>query len=141
MSEPTYSIIAFPAYDIPKAYEALVYSKWLRSLRYGNKLFSRTDSDAYYLAYHAYLKSLMENGKSILSLAVLTEDHDVVLGFSVSREHILDYVHVHKDHRNQGIASRLIPKEITTFTHLTKTAERIWDNNPKYQKLIFNPFL
>jgi GNAT superfamily N-acetyltransferase len=71
-------------------------------------------------------------------LAVLSDDRDVVLGFSVSREDILDYVHVHKDMRKQGVATSLIPKDIKIITHLTKTALLVW---PKYENITFNPFI
>jgi hypothetical protein len=137
---PTYSIISYPAKDLPKNYTALVYSKWLRTLRFGNPIFKNIDSDAFYHNYHKFIENLMKKPDSIVRLAVLTEDQDVVLGFSVSREDVLDYVHVHKDNRELGIAKKLIPQNTTTFTHITLTALQIWRHKEKYQYLKYNPF-
>lgn len=94
----------------------------------------------------------MKKPDCLIKLAVLTEDKDVVLGFSVSREDVLDYIHVHKDSRKDaemlidgkvvkfpgGIGKKLLPKPLTTFTHLTKIALIIWQTE-KYKHLKFNP--
>jgi len=137
---PTYSVISYPSRDLPTNYIALVYSKWLRSLRFGNPLFKNIESDAFYREYHKYIESLLEKPLSVIRLAVLSDDHDVVLGFSVSREAIIDYVHVHMDHRRVGVGRSLLPAHTTTMTHITMTSLTIWRNNPKYEHLIFNPF-
>jgi ribosomal protein S18 acetylase RimI-like enzyme len=137
---PTYTVLSVKASELPEAYRPLIYSKWLRSLRFGNELFKKVDSDEYYANYQKYLENLMAKPDSLVRLAVLTDDKDVVLGFSVSREDVLDYVHVHTDHRRQGIGKAVLPKHFTTFTHLTFTATGIWRKNMKYRQLKFNPF-
>lgn len=136
----TYSILAYPAKELPSQYTAMVFSKWLRSLRFGNPVFKAINSDDFYKDYHAYLENLLKKPDSIVRLAVLSDDLDVVLGFSVSREDVLDYIHVHKDQRKMGIAKLLMPTGVTTMTHLTKTAMEIWQTNSKYKHLKFNPF-
>lgn len=136
----TYSIIVFPASKIPQTFLPLIFSKWLRSLRFGNHLFEAVDSDIYYKVYHVYIENLLKKPDSVVRLAVLSDDPDIVLGFSVSREDVLDYVHVHKDHRKTGIGTKLIPEGITTMTHLTKTAINIWQNKNRYKQWKFNPF-
>lgn len=138
--EPTYSIISFPASKLPENFVPLVFSKWLRSLRFGNPLFKRVYTKDYYKNYHTYIENLLKKPDSIIRLAVLTDDQDVVLGFSVSREDVLDYIHVHNDYRRIGIARLLMPKDITTFTHITTTWLSIWPGNPNYKHLQFNPF-
>lgn len=142
IENPSYSIISYSSNMLPVQYTSLIFSKWLRSLRFGNPLFKNIDSDEFYKQYHAYLERLLDKPGSTIKLAVLTDDHDVVLGFSVVREDVLDYIYVHKDQRNQGIAKSLMPSNITTFSHITNTAMMIWqrDNNPKYKHLKFNPF-
>ncbi len=138
--ESYYSVVSYPAKELPEQYTSMVYSKWLRSLRFGNPVFKAIETDAYYRQYHAYLEMLMKKPDSLIKLAVLSDDHDVVLGFSVSREDVIDYIHVHKDHRRQGIAKKLLPPGITTMSHTTLTALQIWRENPKYKHLKFNPF-
>jgi hypothetical protein len=140
MTEVTasYTILTYPYSELPKQYEAMIYSKWLRSLRFGNEMFKLIDSDAYYKNYHKFLEVLLSRNATI-RLAVLTSDYDVVLGFSAYRDFILDYVHVHKDNRRIGIATSLIPASIEVITHLTKMFIPIWES--KYSHWIFNPFI
>ncbi len=138
----SYSIIAFQGANVPKEYINLIYSKWLRSLRFGNDFFKLADSDSYYDAYQNYIKVLLNKPNAMVRLAVLTDEKDVVLGFSVYRGYIsnivLDYVHVHKDHRKLGIGTRLLPHGVSTITHLTRTGLSIWGS--KYGYWSFNPF-
>jgi hypothetical protein len=72
-------------------------------------------------------------------LAVLGDDSDVVLGFSCSRGDVLDYVHVHKDYRRNGIGCSLISEGIQTITHLTHNGMSFWTAVLPNTK--FNPFL
>jgi GNAT superfamily N-acetyltransferase len=116
----------------------LIFSKWLRSLRYGNDYFKLIDPPAYYAAYHRFIQNILNHPDTSVRLAVLSDDADVVLGFSVSRGTILDYVHVHKDQRRQGIGRQLVPKGIDTITHLTRTGLSIWGS--KMAGVKFNPF-
>jgi GNAT superfamily N-acetyltransferase len=144
-STSTYSIISYPASQLPKSYEALVYSKWLRSLRFGNDYFKLMDKHPYFVAYHAYLSQLLAKPNTVIRLAVLSDDPDTVLGFSVCRDHIVDYCHVHKDLRKQGIGTSLLPSDIIknegegySVTHLTNIGLSIWSK--KLSKARFNPF-
>jgi GNAT superfamily N-acetyltransferase len=133
-----YTITVATARMLSPQYKPLIYSKWLRSLRFGNDYFLRILQDAYYKSYHRYITSILDSKDALVCLAVLSDDRDVVLGFSVSRGNILDYVHVHKDYRGNGIAKALVPRCIDTFTHITKLAQRILDE--KYKDWKFNPF-
>lgn len=115
----------------------MIFSKWLRSLRFGNEYFKLIDSDSYYHSYHIYINQLLQRPSVFVHLAVLSDDHDVVLGFSVMELGVLHYVHVHKDQRKQGIGTNLA-KDFHTITHLTHIGVSIW--NKKYPKVRFNPF-
>ncbi len=134
----TYSVLSFPGPAIPPDYQAIIYSGWLKSLRHGNDYFRLINPPQYYAAYHRYVSSILHKPEALVRLAVLTDDKDVVLGFSVVRDTILDYVCVFKNMRRQGIATSLVPADIDTITHLTKTALTIWGS--KYGHWQFNPF-
>lgn len=136
----SYEILAFPAKHTPDQYLPLIFSKWLRSLRFGSDAFKHIESTYYYREYHKFIESLLEKPDAIVRLAVLSDNHDVVLGFSVSREDVLDYIHVHLDQRRQGIAKKLAPIGITAFTHYTNTAGLIW-RSEKYKHLEFKPHI
>lgn len=134
----TYSILSYPAKDLPPQYLNMILSKWLRSLKYGNDYYRLIDSAAYFAHYNNFILHLLKKPDTIVRLAVLTDDHDVVLGWSVHRGDVLDFIHVHKDMRKQGIGSSLLPKDIKTITHITTPAMFIWSS--KYPHFIFNPF-
>jgi GNAT superfamily N-acetyltransferase len=134
----SYSVQVFSAHDLPPEFRNLIYSKWLRSLRYGNDYFKLIDPDAYYRAYQTYITYRLGQIDCVVRLAVLTDEPDVVLGFSLCHGNILEYVHVHKDHRRQGIGTKLVPGYIDTITHVTKIGLSIWGS--KYSHWKFNPF-
>jgi hypothetical protein len=143
-----YTVISYPAHSMPDAYRNLVYSTWLRSLRFGNEYFKLISSDAYYSNYDVYIKSLTNRPNSTLKLAVLSDNHDVVLGWSLTEGTTLHYVHVQKDVRKNGIARSLMPANINTITHLTTVGATIWashciskpSDTSNKPVVIFNPF-
>ncbi len=135
----SYSIIAYSGNKLPKDYLGLIYAKWLRSLRYGNDLFRLIDSEGYYRTYHRVIAGYLAKPDTMVRLAVLAEDIDVVLGFSVSRNETLDYVYVNREFRRLGVGTQLVPRSTKVVTHLTKTALTIWGS--KYKEWKFNPFV
>ena len=134
----TYTVIAYRGQALPEDYRSMIYSRWLRSLRHGNDFMRLIVPQAYYTAYQKLITAILNLPETTVRIAVLSEDHDVALGFSVSRGTILEYVHVHKDQRKRGIGTNLVPKDTDTITHLTKTGLAIWGT--KYGKWKFNPF-
>lgn len=134
----SYSVVVYAGSNFPSCYLGMVYSKWLRSLRYGNDFFKLIDPEAYYDAYQQYISTILSREKCRVRLAVLTLEPDVVLGFSIHRDNVLDYIHVHRDNRRLGIGKHLIPNGIDTITHLTRTGMSIWGSKCKHWK--FNPF-
>lgn len=138
VEESTYSVISFPAFQLPERYLNFVRSKWLRTLRHGNDYFKLSDSDSYYEAYQRYIHILLSRSKSVIRLAVLTEDQDVALGWSLIEGDVLHYVYVQHEQRNKGIGRSLVPVPISTITHLTKSGMNAWHN--KLPNAVFNPF-
>ena len=135
----SYDIISFPSAELPDVYKGMVYSRWLRSHRYGNFLFKMIDREVYFDMYSKYISILLDKPESTVRLAVLSDDHDVALGFCVSRGKILDYVHVHHTCRMVRIASHLTPDKISHITHYTYMGARFVTN--KYGGFKFNPYI
>lgn len=133
----SYKIIKFRGTEVPKQYHDLIFSKFLRSLRFGNKYFKLIDSDAYYKVYNAYFKTLIVRPQAVVSLAVLTDEPDVVLGWALQEPKKLHYVYVNKDFRRMKIASSLV-EPFDVFTHLTMLGASFW--KLKHKKAKFNPF-
>ncbi len=136
--ESSYQVYAYEGGKFPDCYLNFILSKWMRSYRYNNDYIKLIDSDSYYSTYRAYLGAILFNSKNTIRLAVLPDDLDVALGFSVCHGNVLHYVYVHKDYRRNGIGKRLVPIEVSSFTHLTKTGIKLWGT--KLPKAIFNPF-
>jgi hypothetical protein len=134
----SYDIVSVVGSSIPESYKGLIYSRWLRSHRYGNFLFKMIDSDIYYEKYHRYIELLLHKPETEVRLAVLSDDHDIVLGFCVHRDKILDYVHVHYTCRNARIGWHLVPEKITCITHYTYTGARFV--TARYGSFKFNPY-
>lgn len=135
--QSSYTIVSMLGQSLPLRYQGFIYSKWLRSLRFGNEYFKLINSDDYYSNYKRYVSEVLDRPDVYLRLAVLTDEPDTALGFSVNEHSVLHYVYVKDDVRRLGIGSALVRK-FDTFTHLTKDALPIWTR--KYPKAIFNPF-
>lgn len=135
----SYTIRCFAGVELPAQYQGLVFSKWLRSLRYGNDYFRIIEQEAFFQVYNKYIESILSRQNTIVNLAVLSDDEDVVLGFSVNQPQVLHYVHVQKDQRRQGIGKSLVPPNIHTITHVTNIGLSIWGSKRPDWK--FNPFI
>ena len=134
-----YKIIQMPGRDLPGGdVQGYVYAYWLRSLRHSNDFFKLIDPQAYWNTYKDFIAALLGKPETVVRLATLADDPDVLLGFAVHRGPVLDYVFVHRDQRKNGIGSRLVPPGIDTITHLTKIGLSIWGS--KHGSWKFNPF-
>ena len=142
-----YQIVSYSAHDLPQHYRPYIYSKWLRKLRYGNDYFQLIHSPAYYGTYRTYLNNILQTLNCVVRLALLPpekiDDPEVVLGFSVARGNILDFVYVLNDMRRQGIGRKLVPAGIDTYTHITKDAIAVLAHlaGGEIWKWKFNPFV
>lgn len=113
---------------------AFLFATWLRGLYHGNDWFGLIDKDAYFAYYHIVISKILD--KSEVLVACLADEPDVVLGYAVYRDHVLHWVHVKKAWRKMGIAKMLVPKDVTTCTHLTKVGKSL-----KPKEWTFNPFI
>lgn len=124
-----------------KRYEGLLYTSFLSSLRYGNEWFKEIDADVYYEVYHKLIENLLGRRETLVKLAVLPDDPDTCIGWSISEPRVLHYIYVKGDikARQLGIGKQLLPLEFNTISHLTKIGKVIWKKKFKHVK--FNPFL
>lgn len=132
-------IHAYAGKDTPKRFLNLIRSRWMRSYKHDNDFMRLVHPEAYYFAYSHYVDKVLSRPNTEVRFAVLADDNDVVLGFSVTEGTALHYVHVPKDYRRNGIAGALVPKKIEWITHLTKIGMRIWAE--KLPDAKFNPFI
>ncbi len=140
IKDAAYIVRAYTGPALPREYLNYVLSRWMRGYRFGNDFIKLSDSDHYFNRYSFYIKQLLAKDDCIVRIASLADDFDVLLGFSVTRRHdeLLDYVHVHKDYRRQGIGKFLTPPQALAFTHLTRVGMKLWPT--KLPDAVFTPF-
>lgn len=122
----TYKILVLGGSDSRlEPYKGLVFSNFLNSLRYGNTWFKAIDSHAYYATYQNMLERMLSRQGCTVRIAVLSDDPDVALGWSISRPNCLDYVFVKRKQRRQGIGRALLPEAFASVSHLTSLGEML----------------
>lgn len=119
-------------------YRSMLYSDFLKSLRYGNDWFKEIDSKTFFTVYRGFIDAILNRVDTVVKLAVLSDDLDNCLGWSLYEGPKLHYVFVKKDYRKKGIANALLWKEFSQITHLTKTGKAIW--HTKHPSVRFDPF-
>jgi hypothetical protein len=141
----SYKIVIMKGYDpLLDPYKDFIYSTFLRSLRYGNDWFKIIDSKSYHKAYQALITHILNRSNTEVRVALLSEDLDIALGWSIYEGKTLHYVYVKGSFKDQasfrqlGIGTALLPEEFTSVSHMTKLGKAIWQE--KYPKVIFNPF-
>lgn len=130
---------AYPGQQVPKTYFERVRHRWARSFRQNNDYIKLIDAAAYYQAYPVYILNVLNRPTTVVRVAVLADDHDVLLGYSVMEFEILHYVEVPTTYRKQGIAKNLVPGKVKWFSHLTHTGKILWPRLAEDAK--FSPFL
>lgn len=136
--QASYTILSYPATALPDAYVNMILSNWMKSFRYLNDYVRLWDQSNYYEVYERLIRGVLARPSASVRLAVLSDDYDVCLGWSVCESPAtLHYVFVRDGNRGEGIARALVPDSIDTITHLTRPALPIW--TAKLPKAKFKP--
>lgn len=134
-----YRVISYSGHDPHiDPYRGTLYKDFVHTLRAGNDWFKLIDDDAYYQTYKKVMPMLLSRADTSVRLACLADALDVCIGWAVLEGEKLHYVFVRKDFRRQGIGTELLPKEITTITHLTWHGQLF--RNKRFPQSKFNPF-
>ena len=138
----SYKIITLAGTDPAlEPFKNLILASYMKSLRFGNDWFKDIQSECFYKYYGLYIDRLLRISGTIVKLALLSDDLDICLGWSMSQDDILHYIFVKGDieARRKGIGKKLLPDKVNTITHLTKIGRTIWKS--KLPDVIFNPFI
>lgn len=139
MNPNSYKIIIFPGHELPATYKNLVSSRWARSLKFGSDLFKLIDAKAYWAIYPKLIDVILLRPQTTVSLAVLADDEDNVLGFAIHEgEETLHYVQVDSHQRKSGIGKSLVKPTVLAITHITRQGIPFWVSVLPNAK--FNPF-
>lgn len=87
---------------------------------------------------HVAMK-LISSPNTVIKVACLIEDPDVILGYSIlsSDFQTIHWVYVKSIWRLKGIGKSLIPAYATTASHISHLGRKLMI---KYKDMIFNPF-
>lgn len=141
-----------------------ILATWLKSLYYGNEAPKKNSgvcepcyeemrtqfkviqnwiqempANVYYKNYGKIIEGILKKPTTTIHIAALQEDEDVILGYSIQEPGILHYMYIKEVWRHIGLANKLLPKQLTTYTHLTKMGKSIMKK--KFPDAEFNPFL
>lgn len=119
-------------------YLGKIVGNWLNTLRWTNDWFKLIDKRSYYETYQRAIKAILARPSCQASLAVLSDDEDVCVGWAVFEGKTLHYCFVNRTGRRQRIATAVVPKDFDKMSHLTVTGVVIWKT--KFPKAIFDPF-
>lgn len=114
-----------------------ILATWLRGLRYGNDWFELIPKEIYFEFYQKVIVAIMSRPDTVVKVACLKEDQDVILAYSVYSGNCLHWIFCKREWRSIGIGRSLVPKDITTVTHVTFLGKSIMKKHPE---LRFNPF-
>lgn len=114
-----------------------ILATWLRGLFYGNEWFGSIEKDTYFLHYQEIVKQILNKPGIVIKVACLKDDPDVILSYAVYEGSIVHWVQTKVAWRNIGLCRSLVPKHITTISHITKIGRTLLYRN----KLTFNPFV
>lgn len=114
--------------DIP-----LIFSSWLKGIRFGNPAYEALPSKEYYAEMHALINSILQLPETVVTVACLKDDPDTILGYSVATGNTLHWVFVKRAWRHIGIGGDLTPLTTTRITMVTKAVQKLVDNYPLVQ--------
>lgn len=111
----------------------------MRGLYYGESWFSEIPKSVFMGNYHKTVEALLAKDTTLVLIAALKEDPEIILGYSIltPTTDAIHFVFVKKSWRGIGIAKALVPDNFKIATHLTKTGLSII----RKKGIAFIPFL
>lgn len=116
-----------------------IMATFLRGLYYGDSWFSEIPSAVFMENYKRVGEALIAHPSTIIKVACLKDDEDVILGYSILGDNYLKihWVFVKAAWRKGGIGRSLTPKNPNKVTHLTHLGKILLS---KLNGAIFDPF-
>lgn len=114
-----------------------IMATWLKTSYYGHPYFKEVEKKAFFHHYAKFIQSILLAPRTIIKVACLPDDPDIILGYAVYSDATVHQVYVKAPWRLKGIARSLLAEaQLTTCSHLTKVGNEI----RKKKGLDFNPW-
>jgi GNAT superfamily N-acetyltransferase len=117
----------------------LIYATWLRCYEASSLAAKNIPRDVFFGEHHKLLDSIFARGPEV-RLAVLPDEPDVVLGWSVHEGGIVHFVYVKPAFRKHGVAAALLEgvQRPFVYTHWTHALREL---HGKLAGCVYNPYL
>lgn len=116
----------------------LIYATWLRSYEANSLRSKHIPRDVFFEEHHKVLDGIFDRNPEV-HLAVLPDDPDVVLGWSVTEPGLIHFVYVKPSFRKYGIATALLQHVQRPFIY--SHATYVLRDMPKHvEGCTFNPY-
>jgi len=116
----------------------LIYATWLRSYQSSSHLVRHVSRNDFFAGHHDVLDRIFAR-EPIVKLAVMPDDHSVILGWACYEPGTLHYVYVKPSFRRYGVAKALLAGVQHPFTYTHRT-----DNLSYFDKHLegchYNPY-
>ena len=116
----------------------LIYATWLRSYQSNSHLVRHISRNDFFAGHHDVLDGIFAR-EPIVKLAVMPDDHSVILGWACYEPGTLHYVYVKPSFRRYGVAKALLAEVQHPFTYTHRT-----DNLTYFDKHLqgcnYNPY-
>lgn len=117
-----------------------ILATFLRGIYYGETFFSEVPKALFMSKYKQVAQALVLDKSTVIRIACLPDDSDVVIGYSITNNNdtTLNWVFIKKAWRGKGIAKNLLPNTLTSLVpqHATKQGFILTKN----LNLTLNPF-
>jgi hypothetical protein len=127
--------------NVDKNDHNFIIATFLRGLYYGDSFFSVVPKNIFMNKYKQVASSLVNDPETIIRVACLIEDPNVLLGYSIlsNAGDTINWCFVKSAWRNRGIAKNLLPKDPVYVVpqHLTGIGRELLK---KYSNVKKNPF-
>ena len=113
----------------PDRDSGLIYSSYPKGVYYGSQApINPTGDDkiksAWFKTFHRELKNQIEG--STIIIACMSDDPDIILGYSIMTDTTLDFIYVKEMFRSQGIARLLLKNQkVEHYKNVTKSGHSI----------------
>lgn len=117
-----------------------ILATFLRGLYYGESWFSAIPKHIFMQNYKKIAEAILNSPNTIVKIACLKEDPNVILGYSILSA---DYSTIHWVYcktvwRRRGVARSLCPAYPATVSHLSALGKQLMIKLPN---TVFNPFI
>ena len=116
-----------------------ILATFLRGLYYGNSWFNMIEKTIFMNEYKVIANAILSSSKTVVKIACLPDDPDVILGYSVlsADYQTVHWVHVKAAWRKKGIGRSLTPAHPAYASHLSDLGKQLLKKLPE---TTYNPF-